>query len=142
MMVSTISTASLKVVIKKNKIGFYCAQKTHFHFDKSTGELIMGSEYYAPIPYKIVKKDTIYDITEFLEPGTGIYFFLPDGTPVGLDDWKITYTKSEAFKAAERNAALEDELETMRRQLQNAESARKQEEERRKRAESKWPIFY
>ncbi|MDR0566692.1 MAG: hypothetical protein LBG47_06625 [Prevotellaceae bacterium] len=131
------TSASLKVTVKKNKKGFYCVQKTKMHFDESTGEFIVDSKYYAPLPYKIVKKDTIYDITEYRVPGTGTYFFLPDGTPVGLNDWKITYTESEAFKAAEKNAALEDELEMMRRQLQDTERARKKEEERRKKAEKR-----
>jgi hypothetical protein len=132
--------ASLKVIVKKNKQGFYCVQKKNTRFDKSADSFATDTIYYKPLPYKIVTKDTIYDITEYILPGAGTYFFLPDGTPVsaGAKDFKITYTKSEAFKAAERNAALEDELEVMHRQLQHSEKERQKEIERRKRAERMW----
>jgi hypothetical protein len=131
--ISPISTfAALKVVVKKDKKGFYLVQRGVFHVEQSTGDFVVDSTYYVPLPYKIVDKDTIYDITDYLRPGTGTYFFLSNGTPVTLN---VTYTKSEAFKMAEKCAEIEDELEMTRRQLQNTEKARQEEERKRREAE-------
>ena len=95
---------------------------------------------YATVPfYKIANRDTIYDITDYLRPGTGTYFFLPDGTPITLN---VTYTKTEAFKAEERCLELKDELEMTRRQLQNTEKVRQEEEKKRKEAERRRLINY
>jgi hypothetical protein len=133
MIISPISTfAALKIVVKKDKKGFYHVQKEVLHVEQSTGDFAVDSTHYVPLPYKVVNKDTIYDITEYLRPGTGTYFFLSNGIPVTLN---ITYTKSEAFKMSEKCAAIEDELEMTRRQLQNTEKARQKEERKRKKAE-------
>jgi hypothetical protein len=139
MILSPISTfAALKVSVKKDKKGFYRVQKKVFHFEQPTGNFVIDSICYVPLPYKIVNRDTVYDITDYLLPGTGTYFFLPDGTPVTLN---VTYTKSMAFKMAEKCAELEDELEMMHRQLQNTEKARQEEERKRKKAE-RWQLVW
>jgi hypothetical protein len=124
MTVSAISAfGGLIITVEKDKKGFYCVRKEVLHFDQFTSKFIVDSAYTVPLPYKIVEKDTIYDITDYVRSVGGTYFFLSDGTPASLN---VTYTKSDIFKAEEKCAELEAELEIMHQKLQNAEKARQE----------------